>query len=191
MGKVRILCLLAMAALPVPVSADLITFDEPSLGAPVNGMVIGNVSFGFSPALDATIVAGTPLTLLVQGRSIGGVLGGTLTLDFTVPVSSVGYRFALNATALVAQGSTMELFDVGGESLGVFSGSAAPVLALSEGSNSGSSSTPVGSASITFADGFNFQFDNLSTTAVVPVPSAFLLGGFGLGMVGWARRKLS
>ncbi|MHC4545891.1 MAG: S8 family serine peptidase, partial [Planctomycetota bacterium] len=62
-----------------------ITFDELPYGTMVDGMIIGDVTFGFSSD-NAFINGGPGNTLYVQMPNIEGDATGTLTLDFNIPV---------------------------------------------------------------------------------------------------------
>ena len=100
-----------------PTESTTITFDEVPIGTPVNGMVIGDVTFGFSSS-DATVSGGPGTQIFVQDPSIEGDISGTLTLDFANPSSrSISYGFALNIATPSNPGTRVEIFDASEQSL--------------------------------------------------------------------------
>ncbi len=116
-------------------SALTITFDELPVGTVVDGMVIGNVTFGFSSP-DAVIDGGPGVTAFIDLPNIEGDASGLLTLSFATPVLSVSYGFALSTSVPVNPGTVMEFFDTGGGLLGFFSAAAADFgFAFAEGGN--------------------------------------------------------
>jgi len=148
-------------------SGTTITFDEDEvvLDTPVNDLVIGNVTFGFSPS-DATVTnTGPGIQAFVQAPNIEGDPSGTLTLEFANPPLWIEYGFALNTFTPVDPGTTVEIFDESENSLGVFT---APALDTGfthvEGFVAAASATPIASAEISFADSPNnrFAFDLLT-----------------------------
>lgn len=148
-------------------SGTTITFDEDGvvLDTPVNGLVIGNVTFGFSSS-DATVTdTGPGIQAFVQAPNIEGDPSGTLTLEFANPPLWIEYGFALNTDTPVDPGTTVEIFDESENSLGVFT---APALdtgfTFVEGFVAAASATPIASAEITFATSTNsrFAFDLLT-----------------------------
>jgi len=169
-------CTLIMIALIVsPATAEVITFDELPGGTPVDGMVIGNVTFGFTSA-DATIDGGPGTTAFIEDPNIEGDANGILTLLFATPVLNVSYGFALNEMTPFDPGTTMELFDVHANPLGSYSQAAGDFgFGFVEGENSAASATPIKSAEISFGNNSRFAFDNLTFT-VVPEPSTLACG---------------
>ena len=165
-------------AADVPVDTDLrwklgglppvtIMFDEVPAGTVVDGMVIEDVTFGFSSD-DAAIKAG-PLenTLYIQRPNIEGEREGILTLDFdfSIPVFGVSYGFALSDDEAQTNATTMVFFDSAGGLLGSFSADAGLMgFDYIEGLNSGTSTTPISHAAITFShpSAGRFVLDNLT-----------------------------
>ncbi len=183
-------CLIVLAILTGadPVSAGLVTFDELPAGTVVDGMVIGNVTFGFS-STDATIGGGPGITNFVAVPNIEGDASETLTLSFATPVFNITYGFALSTNTPIDPGTTIEIFATDASSLGSFTAAAGDFgFGFVEGENSAFSGMPIGSAEITFANAtsFRFAFDNL-TFRLVPEPStlAFAL----LGLLGMSHRR--
>ena len=134
-------------------SALTITFDELPVGTVVDGMVIGNVTFGFSSP-DAVIDGGPGVTAFIDLPNIEGDASGLLTLSFATPVLSVSYGFALSTSVPVNPGTVMEFFDTGGGLLVVPANLSdiASMLALAtnivKGDGGGSDSSSSGRAAI-------------------------------------------
>ncbi|MCH8316818.1 MAG: hypothetical protein IIA64_12675, partial [Planctomycetes bacterium] len=150
--RTKLIGVLALAISTSAAHGDLqvITFDELPKGTIVDGMVIGNVTFGFSSA-DATIDGGPGDTFFIDFPNIEGDAFGTLTLQFAIPVLELSYGFALSTFEPSAMGSTMEVFDPDGFSLGIFSEPAADFgFGFVEGLNSAGGVGAIGSALITF-----------------------------------------
>lgn len=144
-----------------------ITFDELPDGTVVDGMVIEDVTFGFSS--DATIDGGPGNTVYVQLPNIEGDIEGTLTLDFAVPVFGVSYGFVLSTDSSQPNATTMTFFDSSMSPIGSFSADAEDMgYSYIEGMNSGTSMTPIARAVITFflsqPQSMRFALDNLTYT---------------------------
>ncbi|MHC4087550.1 MAG: S8 family serine peptidase, partial [Planctomycetota bacterium] len=86
-----------------------ITFDGLE-GTRVDGMIIGDVTFGFS-SFDASVSGGPGDTLYVEEPYIEGDAMETLTLDFAIPVFGVSYGFVLSAMGSQPDASTMVFYD--------------------------------------------------------------------------------
>ncbi|HIJ51934.1 MAG TPA: S8 family serine peptidase [Planctomycetes bacterium] len=144
-----------------------ITFDEVPAGTVVDGMVIEDVTFGFSSD-DATVTyEGPGYTTYIKKPSIEGESEGIMTLDFdlAIPVFSVSYGFALSDDEAQTNATTMVFFDSAGGLLGSFSADAGPIGSDTiEGMNSGTSTTPISHAAITFShpSAGRFALDNLT-----------------------------
>ena len=170
-------------ATDVPVETNLtwelqpltVTFDELPSGTVVNGMVIEDVTFGFSS--DATIDGGPGDTVYVQQPNIEGDIEGTLTLDFAVPVFGVSYGFVLSTYGSQPNATTMTFFDSSMSPIGSFSADAEDMGYLYiEGMNSGTSTTPIARAVITFflpePQSMRFALDNLTYTFPMHIRSS-------------------
>ena len=187
--------LIGVLAIAISTSAahgglQVITFDELPKGTIVDGMVIDNVTFGFS-SIDATItIIGPGETFFVDPPHIEGDAFGTLTLDFAIPVLELSYGFVLNTDVPSAAGSNMELFDPDGFSLGMFS-EPADLFGFDfvEGLNFAGGVGAIGSAVITFDTTFATRFvvDNL-TMLKIPGPGSLAMLGVA-GLMGMRRRR--
>jgi hypothetical protein len=149
-----------------PGESTTITFDEVSIDTPVDGLEIGDVTFGFSSS-DATVTdTGPGIQVFVQAPNIEGAASGILTLDFANPSSlSISYGFALDTSIPSDPGTTVEIFDASENSLGVFTAPAQAVgVQFVEGFVTAVSTTPIASAEISFATSTNsrFAFDFLT-----------------------------
>jgi len=148
-----------------------ITFDEVPEGTVVNGMVIEDVTFGFS-SLDATVTdEGPGDTLYIEMPNIEGDAEGILTLDFAIPVFGVSYGFAVSAIGSQPDASTMVLIDSSLRPIGTFSADATDMgFGYIEGINSGTSTSPIAHAVITFSnpnpDMKRFALDNLAYSSI-------------------------
>jgi subtilisin family serine protease len=152
-----------------------ITFDGME-GTRVDGMVIADVTFGFS-SYDASISGGPGDTLYVQEPYIEGDAMETLTLDFAVPVFGVSYGFVLSAMVTQPDASTMVFYDNLMRAIYSYSADAADMgFDWTEGFNIGTSTTPIARVEITFShpepDFARFALDNITYS---PIP-----GGGGL-----------
>ena len=148
-----------------------ITFDELPYGTTVDGMVIEDVTFGFSSS-DANINGGPGDIYYIQQPNIEGEAAGTLTLDFAVPVFDVSYGFAMSAIGFEPNATTMVLIDSSLIPIGTFSADADDMgFYFIEGMNRGTSTTPIAHAVITFshpdAELGRFALDNLTYS---PIP---------------------
>ena len=187
--------LIGVLAIAISTSAahggvQVITFDELPKGTTVDGMVIGNVTFGFSSE-DATIsLAGPGDSFFIDPPNIEGDAFGTLTLEFAIPVLELSYGFALLSTVPSEMGSTMELFDPDGFSLGIFSEPAADFgFFFVEGLNRAGGVGAIGSAVITFdtTNAPRFALDTL-TMNKIPGPGGLAMLGVA-GLMGTRRRR--
>ena len=173
---------------------DFLDGDEVTF-QPVDGLTIGNVTFGFTiggfSSNSADYNSGGPgvQTFTDDPLMIEGDAQGILQLDFFAPTSQLEFGFALSIVNPTPQlGATVTLFDAQLAQIG----SPLEVLATSlVFFNEGlftylDANNQVGRAIIDFnedaADSFN----------IIPVPAAMplLLSGLvGLGLIGWRKRK--
>lgn len=192
----RALALILAFGVAAPLRADLITFSERPMGTVVNGLTIGNVSFNFLAPnpLDCTIATGPGLTTFVQAPLAEGNAAGMLRLTFGAPVTSIQYGFALSTLAPTPVGSTMQLFDVARNPIGVVSAPGQPLGSFTEGLVSVNSPVPIKWAMCTFdwTIAARFAFDNLRTNhvgGVIPEPGTLALLGFGAVALRRRRRR--
>jgi subtilisin family serine protease len=163
-----------------------ITFDEVPTETVVDGMVIENVTFGFS-SYDATVTyEGPGISTYIEAPNIEGDTDGILILDFNVPVFGVSYGFALSIDIAQVDATTMTFFDSSMNPIGSFSTNAEIMGSFAiEGLNIGTSTTPIAQAIITFSpiERMRFALDNLTYSLVAGVmPETAPQGGSG-GMV--------
>ncbi|NEP15042.1 MAG: hypothetical protein F6K14_33700 [Symploca sp. SIO2C1] len=130
----------------------------------------------------------------VDDPSLEGNAAGTLTLDFDLFVSELQFGVALSTLDLeLIPGFTVELFDLGFNSLGVTPVDTNPLVSFSEGLFS-YTGAPVKRAVVNFNETFadRFAFDNLTFTSPIakaaqPIPepvsglSLILMGALGAG----------
>ena len=158
-----------------------ILFDELEFGTRVDGMIIGNVTFGFS-SNDAAINGGPGNTLYAQVPYIEGDATGTLTLDFAIPVFGISYGFVLSAMGSHPDASTMVFLDSLMRPIGTFSADAAEMgFGWMEGLNFGTSTRPIARVYITFShpqpEFTRFALDNITHSTIpggggLPGPAA-------------------
>lgn len=186
-----------------------IDFESVALGTPTNGLVQPGVSFAYdrfgAPSPSSTVqnfLNGPPF---VTGNAIiGDLFEAELKLDFSTPVTSLSYGFAISRSGFVADASTIQVFDPMGGSLGSFSvdGDSVVFRGIAEttrGENSVSGLGPIGSAIVTF--NFNstdldrsvpiFAFDNLTFSTAVPLPTGAAMGLAALVPLSAIRRRRS
>lgn len=179
--------------------ADPITirFDELPAQTPVNGVSVMGVTFGFHvnnlPSTDARYNVGGPGTsTFLQGPVLEGNAAGVLTLNFLTPTPLLQFGVARLTTAQLNPGATVQLFDVGLQSIGSFTVNTSPLILFSEGQFSYSGAL-ISRAVITFNNpsaGTRFALDNLS---IDPVPEPATLALFGTGLASIAiklRRRI-
>ncbi len=179
------------------------TFDELPF-QPVDNLSFQGVTFDFKvdgfDSTDARYGASGPgATPFVQDPSLEGNAAGILTLDFATAISTLQFGVALNTSASLTPGFTVELFNSALTSLGITSvntTSAAGPFGYTDGLFS-YSGTPATRAvinfneTIAFAD--RFALDNLiyepAISTPVPEPGS-LTGLLALGAFGVASGLL-
>ena len=195
---VPLACIAAVGGLGMPALADpvTITFDEVPLGTDVNGLAIGNVTFGFTGGTAAVSLNGPGNTPLIDDPNIEGPSDGTLTMAFTQPVFSLAYSFALSVAGTnFPDGSTAQYFDTGGMLIGTASADAVVPMGglFPEGRVQILSGVGVSSVVVTFtafdSGAGRFAVDNVTyDTAVIPLPGAGALAAVGLAAI--TRRRV-
>jgi hypothetical protein len=191
------ICIAAGMILATAPSAHAVTltFDELP-NQPVDGLSFMGVTFGFTvggvPSTDAYYNAyGPGTTMYLDDPSLEGDVTGILTLDFIpLPIDQLQFGVALETTAALTPGFTVELFDPSLVSLGVTPVNTSPLVFWSEALFT-YSGTPVARSVINFnelGEQNRFAVDNL-TFQPIPTPGAILLGGIGTGLVSWLRRR--
>jgi hypothetical protein len=185
--------LLMLASAGAANAAFTFTFDELPTQS-VDGLSYGGVTFGFKvnwiPSTDAVYndIGPGSLTYL-QDASLEGNSSGVLLLDFDTPTDQLDFGIALNSYYAVPTAYVVKLYDSSYTPIGTFTGGTSPLVLWSEGQFT-YSGTRVRRAVIGFNDNAagRFAIDNL-TINTIPAPGAVLLGGFGLGVVNWLRRR--
>ncbi|HBS28111.1 MAG TPA: hypothetical protein DEB06_01375 [Phycisphaerales bacterium] len=199
---------------------EFISFDESPLGTLVNGLTIKNATFGFSAGIgrglagservgpDATI-AQTLTSLNTSGPGIVGPDVGRLVVKFGVPVTGLGFGFAVESFTTVEGAIAVDLFDPEGKFLARRVSDAIGIgdrgVAYASNMFTAGGIGDIGSIVIEFPglnpvdsteersqftafsiDGLGYNFGDLRP---VPLPSAALLGGAGLMAIGGVRRR--
>jgi hypothetical protein len=177
-------------------AAVTLTFDELPM-QPVDGLSYNGITFGFRvggySSTDATYNGVGPGDLVyLQGTTLEGTTAGILTLDFETPTDVLEFGVALNSYEAVSPAYVVRLYDPSYTPIDTIYGNTSPLVLWSEGQFTYSGTT-VGRAVI----GFNeqavsrFALDNLTFNPgnSIPAPGAVFLGGFGLGLVNWLRRR--
>lgn len=188
-------CLFALST-PAWSTPITLTFDELPYQS-VDDLSFQGVTFDFKvggvDSLDAYYNSGGPGTITyVQDPSLEGHAGGILTLDFALPTPTLEFGVALNEYRPLTPGFTVELFDPGSISIGVFPVNTNPLISYTEGLFS-YAGTLVSRAEIDFFfppyyPQHRFALDNL-TYSPIPEPSTMLLVGSGLVGIGALRRR--
>jgi len=193
MKKLIMICVV-VGLMSAGVSNASVTLDFTELPfQPVDGLSYMGVTFGFwvggSPSGDANYnsSSGPGTVTFVQNPALEGNAAGILTLDFATPTSMLEFGVALNTYDAVTQGFVVRLYDT--SLIGVYQVNTSPLVSFSEGQFTYSGPRRVTHAAIGFNDkaASRFALDNLTYT--VPAPGAILLGGIGVSLVGWLRRR--
>jgi len=170
-----------------------LTFDELPLQA-VDDLSFKGVTFDFKlnniDSTDASYNAlGPGIVNFVQDPSLEGNTAGTLTLNFDTFVSQLEFGVALNTNANITPGFTVELFDLGFNSLGVTPVSTNPLVGFSEGLFS-YFGAPVKQAVVNFdqTSASRFTLDNLifqspNVQPAKPIPVSIPEPASGLGFI--------
>ena len=133
------------------VEPNLITFDEVANGTIVDNLMIGDVTFSYEDGFALIQDDNFASEYLDLPALVSPDTGGTLTLEFGIPVFNVGYGFAFGTNEPVDVGSQMQLWDSDNNLLGEFESSATDHgFGLVEGMVQGESETPIHRATLTF-----------------------------------------
>jgi hypothetical protein len=194
MKKLIVSCILLVLMSAGAVNAAVtLTFDELPT-QPVNGLSYMGVTFSFRVggilSDDAVYNGIGPGTLTyLQDPTLEGTTAGILTLDFAAPTDTLEFGVALNSYDSVAQAYVVRLYDSSYSVIGTFYENTSPLVLWSEGKFT-YNGVMVSRAVIGFNEqaASRFALDNL-TINPIPAPSAVFLGGFGLGLVNWLRRR--
>ena len=194
MKKLLMVCAIALC-ITCSANAAITTLDFTELPfQPVDGLTIGDVTFGFriglAPSTDANYNSGGPGTVtFVQDPSLEGNANGILTLEFDKAVDQLEFGVAMNTFSPLTPGYIVRLFNpVAYVSFNPVNTS--PLVTFSEGQFS-YSGPAITMAIIEFKNDLplgRFALDNM-TFNTIPAPGAILLGGIGAGLVGWLRRR--
>lgn len=200
MNKLVAICMLvALMSTGAVNAAVTLTFDELPT-QPVDGLSYNGVTFGFTvggyPSTDATYNGIGPGDLVyLQDTTLEGTTAGILTLNFETPTDVLEFGVALNSYETVAPAYVVRLYDPSYTLIDTYYGNTSPLVLWSEGQYTYSGTT-VGRAVIGFNEqaASRFALDNLTfnpgnSTNPIPAPGAVFLGGFGLGLVNWLRRR--
>jgi hypothetical protein len=174
-------------------AAVTLTFDELPT-QPVDGLAYDGITFGFKisghSSTDAVYNGIGPENLVyLDDPTLEGSTAGMLTLDFDKATDLLEFGVALNSYDTVSPAYAVRLYDSSNTLIGTFIENTSPLAVWSE-----DWFTYSGAKISRAVIGFNsqvasrFALDNL-TINPVPAPSAVLLGGIGLGLVNWLRRR--
>ena len=197
MKKLIAICILSVLMSAGAANAAVtLTFDELPT-QPVDGLSYMGVTFGFKvdwiPSTDAVYNGIGPGNLTyLQDPTLEGTTAGVLILDFANPTDQLDFGIALNSYYAVPTAYVVKLYDSTYTPIGTFTGDTSPLVLWSEGQFT-YSGTQVSRAAISFNNqaANRFAIDNLTFNSVnpVPAPGAIVLGGLGLGLVNWLRRR--
>jgi hypothetical protein len=169
-------CFSLMAALAhaqAPVTELIPTNLNPPGFVPVNGLVVGPITFTDTSGADYD--AGNDGNLnFTQDPVIEGPTGGeTLTMTFGIPVFSLQFGLAVSTQGSFPNIATVQLFDAAGNLIGTFpvSGGQLPTDNFTDGFFSHISSEPIAKAVITFntAIASAFGLGNIAVNAGGPL----------------------
>lgn len=194
MKKLTVSCILLVLMSAGAVNAAVtLTFDELPT-QPVNGVSYMGVTFSFRVggilSDDAVYNGIGPGTLTyLQDPTLEGTTAGILTLDFAAPTDTLEFGVALNSYYSVVQAYVVRLYDSSYSVIGTYYENTSPLILWSEGKFT-YNGVMVSRAVIGFNEqaASRFALDNL-TINPIPAPGAILLGGIGLGLVNWLRRR--
>lgn len=195
MKKLVAICMLVgLMSVGTVNAAVTLTFDELPM-QPVDGLSYKGVTFGFKvggySSTDAVYSSIGPGTLIfLQDTTLEGTTAGILTLDFDTPTDMLQFGVALKSYETAIPAYVVRLYDPSYTLIGSYLRNTSPLLLWSEGQFT-YSGTMVRRAVIGFNENAasRFALDNLTFNHPVPAPGALLLGGFGLGIVNWLRRR--
>lgn len=200
MKKLVAICMLVgLMSMGTVNAAVTLTFDELST-QPVDGLSYNGVTFAFRvdghSSTDAVYNGIGPGNLVyLQDPTLEGTTAGILTLDFDTPTDMLEFGVALNSYETVIPAYVVRLYDPSYTLIGSYLRNTSPLVLWSEGQFT-YSGTVVHRAVIGFNDQAasrfaldNLTFNSVNSTNSIPAPGAVLLGGFGLGLVNWLRRR--
>lgn len=165
--------------------AQLITFSELTT-RPVNGVTVNGVTFSFTGSGEPGIFGdpngpSQPMAYVNKPWLTGGTTGAFLTMQFSQPISSLRFGYALNTNVggSVTNAMNVSLYSPSSLFLGTTSYNATSVLWSAEGLYNQIFATPVARVVLQFSSSYTFfgweplfGVDNISYTraALTPVP---------------------
>jgi PEP-CTERM motif len=177
--------------------ASLITFNGLTDGTAVNGLSVGGVQFNYLvnnlPSTDARLDGGPGITNNISPLNIvnfNGNANAILRLTFPEPEVRMGYGYAILSNAIVANATTVSLYDASNVLVGTLSVTGGPDPIFAGGFLGLESTIPFVRADLTFSTvGQAFAADNFRFAAsAVPEPASAVL--FGVGILCASVRRL-